>query len=69
MDALYIQKSYRESVEGFAKYVDSGLYNSGQLCAIRYGLENGLNVTSYAKPENSAEDMHRCFKQLCMEKR
>lgn len=62
--SLEIQKSYRDSIEGLAKYVDSNQFNAGQLCAIRYGLECGLCVENYAKPEYTAEEMHKEFIRL-----
>lgn len=61
---LEVQKSYRDSVEGFAKYVDSGKFDAGQLSAIRYGLECGFSVEHYAKPEYTAKEMHKEFIRL-----
>ena len=64
-----VQTSYRNSVKGFAKYVDMGTFTAGQLQVIRYGLENGLDVESYADASLSLDEMYKRFYDLKYEKR
>lgn len=59
-----VQASYRTCVEGFAKYVDMGVFTAGQLQVIRYGLESGLDVSSYADSSLSLDEMYKRFYEL-----
>lgn len=65
---LQIQESYRDCVPGLDKYIDSKQYTAEQLEVIRYGLENGFDVTSYANPNLSIDEMKRRFFEMLQNK-
>lgn len=65
---LQIQESYRDCIPGFDKYIDSKQYTAEQLEVIRYGLENGFDVSSYANQNLSIDEMKRRFFEMLQNK-
>lgn len=61
---LEVQESYRTVFPELGLYIDTKVYSAGQLQVIRYGLEVGLNVSSYVDPNFSVEEMTTKFYEL-----